>query len=49
MNRIIIIGVGGVTTPAAVSRMRKAGAQVVACATLLGRMGVRAFEILSSV
>ena len=49
MNRIVIIGVGGVTTPAAVSRMRKAGAQVVACATLLGRMGVRAFEILSSV
>ena len=42
-----IIGVGGVTTPGAVDRMRRAGASVVGCATLLGREGVGAFEILS--
>jgi len=43
-----IIGVGGVTTLEAVDRMRKAGARVVGCATLLGREGVRAFEKLST-
>lgn len=42
-----IIGVGGVTTTAAVERMRRAGASVVGCATLLGREGVGAFETLS--
>ncbi|OBZ79875.1 Dihydroorotate dehydrogenase (fumarate) [Grifola frondosa] len=47
IRRIRIIGVGGVTTPAAATRMRAAGASVVGCATLLGREGVRAFEILS--
>jgi dihydroorotate dehydrogenase (fumarate) len=41
-----IIGVGGVTSKAAVERMRKAGADAVACATLFGREGIRAFEIL---
>lgn len=41
-----IIGVGGVTSKAAVERMKKAGADAVACATLFGKEGVRAFEIL---
>lgn len=49
LRSISIIGVGGVTTPAALARMRKAGASVVGAATLLGREGVVAFEILSSV
>lgn len=44
---IEIIGVGGVTSPEAASRMRQAGAKVVGCATLLGREGVKAFETLS--
>jgi len=43
-----IIGVGGVTSKAAVGRMRKAGADAVGCATLYGKEGVRAFEILST-
>lgn len=47
VRRIAVIGVGGVTSPKAVRRMRAAGARVVACATLLGREGTRAFEILS--
>lgn len=47
LQSIKIIGVGGVTTPDAVDRMRRAGASVVGCATLLGREGVGAFEILS--
>lgn len=47
-ENIKIIGVGGVTTPEAVSRMHKAGAAVVGCATLLGKEGVDAFEILSA-
>ncbi len=41
-----IIGVGGVTSNSGAERMRKAGADIVACATLLGKEGVRAFEIL---
>jgi dihydroorotate dehydrogenase (fumarate) len=41
-----IIGVGGVTSKAAVERMRNVGADAVACATLFGKEGVRAFEIL---
>lgn len=48
-DEIVLIGVGGVTSPAAVERMRRAGAGVVGCATLFGREGVRAFEILSGV
>ncbi|KAL5518543.1 URA1 [Sanghuangporus vaninii] len=47
VRRITLVGIGGVTTPAAVARMRNAGADVVACATLIGREGVRAFQILS--
>ncbi|KAJ7596807.1 hypothetical protein C8J56DRAFT_1000917 [Mycena floridula] len=43
---ISIIGVGGVTSPDAAQRMRAAGAKVVACATLLGKEGTRAFEML---
>ncbi|KAI9460180.1 hypothetical protein BJY52DRAFT_1426063 [Lactarius psammicola] len=44
---ISIIGVGGVTTREAHTRMRKAGAAVVACATILVREGVSVFERLS--
>lgn len=43
---IQVIGVGGVTSKAAVERMRRAGAAVIGCATLFGRKGVLAFEIL---
>lgn len=42
-----IIGIGGVTSPDAVSRMYKAGAHVVGSATLLGQLGVEAFALLS--
>ncbi|KIY66800.1 FMN-linked oxidoreductase [Cylindrobasidium torrendii FP15055 ss-10] len=48
MRETVIIGVGGVTSYAAATRMRKAGADVVGCATLLGREGVQAFKILST-
>lgn len=48
-SRIKIIGVGGVTSKEARERMIKAGADVVACATLFGREGVKAFEILSRI
>lgn len=44
---ISIIGVGGVTTREAHVRMRKAGAAVVACATILVREGVSVFGRLS--
>ncbi|KAA1468413.1 FMN-linked oxidoreductase [Dentipellis sp. KUC8613] len=47
MRAIAVIGVGGVTTKDAHRRMRRAGAKVVACATLLGRQGVKAFEAVS--
>jgi dihydroorotate dehydrogenase (fumarate) len=47
LRGIKIIGVGGVTTKEAAERMRKAGADVVGCATLFGKEGVQAFEILS--
>ena len=47
IRRIRVVGIGGVTSPAAAARMRAAGASVVGCATLLGREGVRAFEILA--
>ncbi|KAJ3576289.1 hypothetical protein NP233_g525 [Leucocoprinus birnbaumii] len=46
-SRIKVIGVGGVTSVRARERMITAGADAVACATLLGREGVKAFEILS--
>lgn len=49
LRNISIIGVGGVTTPDALARMRKAGASVIGAATLLGREGVKAFELLSQV
>jgi dihydroorotate dehydrogenase (fumarate) len=47
LRGIKVIGVGGVTSPEAVNRMRKVGASVVGCATLLGKEGVGAFERLS--
>lgn len=47
MKDITIIGVGGVTSKEAAERMKKAGAGVVGCATLLGKEGVRAFELVS--
>jgi dihydroorotate dehydrogenase (fumarate) len=47
LREISIIGVGGVTTRAAHVRMRRAGASVVACATVLVREGVSVFEKLS--
>lgn len=47
MREIVIIGAGGVTSPDAVERMNHAGAKIVGCATLLGKEGVKAFEILS--
>lgn len=50
LREISIIGVGGVTTREAHVRMRKAGASVVACATILVRNspnGVSVFEKLS--
>jgi hypothetical protein len=47
LREIAIIGAGGVTSPEAVSRMHRAGAKVVGCATLLGKLGVAAFEHIS--
>ena len=47
LGDVRIIGVGGVTSKEAVVRMRQAGADVIGCATLLGKEGIRAFEILS--
>ncbi|KAI0087330.1 hypothetical protein BDY19DRAFT_893166 [Irpex rosettiformis] len=47
IRRIAIIGVGGVTSCEARQRMTRAGASVVACATLLGQQGVKAFELLT--
>ncbi|KAI8983341.1 hypothetical protein BD414DRAFT_490631 [Trametes punicea] len=47
IRRIRVIGIGGVTSAAAAARMRAAGASVVGCATLLGREGVKAFEIIA--
>jgi len=48
LQDVKLIGVGGVTSPEAVHRMRKVGADVIACATLLGKEGVGAFERLSA-
>ncbi len=47
LHEVSIIGVGGVTTRDAHVRMRRAGASVVACATILVRNGVGVFEKLS--
>lgn len=47
LSAIKLIGIGGVTSKEAARRMRDAGADVVGCATLYGREGVKAFEILS--
>jgi dihydroorotate dehydrogenase (fumarate) len=44
---ISIVGVGGVTSRAAHVRMRRAGAAIVACATILVREGAGAFKKLS--
>jgi dihydroorotate dehydrogenase (fumarate) len=46
LKDITIIGVGGVTSKEAAGRMRRAGAAVVGCATLFGKEGVKAFEII---
>lgn len=43
---IKIIGVGGVNSREAAMRMRNAGATVVGCATLFGKEGIQAFEII---
>ncbi|EEB87698.1 hypothetical protein MPER_14871 [Moniliophthora perniciosa FA553] len=43
-----LIGVGGITDQQGAERMRKAGALVVGCATMLGIHGVKAFQILST-
>jgi dihydroorotate dehydrogenase (fumarate) len=47
LREISIVGVGGVTTREAHVRMRRAGASVVASATILVRDGVSVFEKLS--
>jgi dihydroorotate dehydrogenase (fumarate) len=47
LREMSIIGVGGVTTREAHVRMRRAGASVVACATILVRDGAGVFEKLS--
>jgi len=48
LGDVRIIGVGGVTSKEAAARMRQAGADVVGCATLLGKEGIQAFEMLST-
>jgi dihydroorotate dehydrogenase len=48
LGEIIVIGVGGVTSPEAATRMLKVGATLVACATALGSHGVSIFETLSA-
>lgn len=48
ISKIVIIGVGGVVSPDARRRMEKAGAGVIGAATLLGKMGVKAFEYLTT-
>jgi len=47
MKGIILIGVGGVLDKQGVQRMKRVGAAVVGCATLLGREGVEGFEKLA--
>ncbi|KAF8609260.1 FMN-linked oxidoreductase [Ceratobasidium sp. AG-I] len=47
LQSIAVIGVGGVTSSAAVSRMVRAGATLVECATAIGFHGVSVFETLA--
>ena len=47
VQKIRLIGVGGVVDKRGVERMKKVGAAVVGCATLLGREGVKCFEKLA--
>ena len=47
IREIKLIGVGGVVDRWGVERMKKVGAAVVGCATLLGREGVEGFEKLA--
>ncbi|KAJ6573973.1 hypothetical protein DFH09DRAFT_1151581 [Mycena vulgaris] len=47
LRGIVIVGIGGVTSAEAATRMRTAGAAVVGSATLFGKEGVNAFKILS--
>lgn len=47
LGEVKVIGVGGVTSTGAAARMRRAGADAIGSATLFGKEGVRAFEILS--
>ncbi|KAJ7048142.1 hypothetical protein C8F01DRAFT_1195102 [Mycena amicta] len=47
LQDLVIVGIGGVTSAAAAARMRKTGASIVGSATLFGKEGVRAFEILA--
>ena len=49
VREIVVIGAGGVTSPEAVARMHRAGAQVVGCATFWGKFGVSALEQLAAV
>ncbi|KAJ7255883.1 hypothetical protein B0H12DRAFT_1113281 [Mycena haematopus] len=46
LKKLVIIGIGGVTSAEAAARMRKAGASIVGSATLFGKEGVRAFKII---
>jgi len=46
IGHIKIIGVGGVNSREATMRMRNAGAAAVGCATLFGKEGIQAFEII---
>lgn len=47
LKDITIIGVGGVTSKEAARRMRSVGAAVVGCATLFGKEGIKAFEMVT--
>ena len=47
VRKIKVVGVGGVVDKQGVERMKKVGAVVVGCATLLGREGVKGFEKLA--
>ncbi|CAE6457787.1 unnamed protein product [Rhizoctonia solani] len=47
LQSIAVIGVGGITNSAAASRMIRAGATLVECATIIGAKGVQVFEELS--
>jgi len=47
IREIKLVGVGGVVDKQGVQRMKKVGAAVVGCATLLGREGVKGFEKLT--